>query len=355
MRLACLILTALMVLDGGTSWVAAQSGTIPLTRLDISGTFLKEPDKTAKDLSGIACLAPQQGRRNCLLINDESRAAQRAVIENDRITAGAIVELIGEQPSAKTLGTAPDATCKKKDDFEDLDGEGVAYADPYFYIVGSHGCSRKKDKFRLSSFILARVNADPAASGQAETTYRVSDLLRRATPVDTYFAKDLESENGLNIEGVAAQGDRLWFGLRAPVVGDNAYLVSAVVSDLFAAGHEPGSAKADAVPVRLDGRGIRDLAALPDGRLLVLAGAPHGPEVPFKLFAVEPASGASEELGTLAPVAETIKGETVVGKAEALAVLEASADRVTFVVLFDSLPNGAPHRGQVDLPKRNRN
>jgi len=353
MRLACLILTALAVLDGGTALVAAQSGTIPLTRLEMSGTFLKEKDKIAKDLSGIACLAPQQGKRNCLLINDESRAAQRAVIENDRITAGAVVELIGEGPSAKTLGTAPEAICKKKDDFEDLDGEGVAYADPYFYVVGSHGCSRNKDKFRLSSFILARVSSDPTASAAAETSYRVSDLLRRAAPVDTFFGKDLESENGLNIEGMAAQGDRLWFGLRAPVIGDNAYLVSAAVSDLFAAGREPSSAKSDAVPVKLDKRGVRDLAALPDGRLLVLAGAPHGPEVPFKLFAVEPATGASEELGTLARVEENIKGETVVGKAEALVVLEASADRVTFVVLFDSLPNGAPHRGQVDLPKRN--
>lgn len=359
MRLACLTLVAtlvaLMAVDGGPALLAAQPGTIPLTKLEVSGTFKKGSDKTAEDLSGIACLAPQQGKRSCLVINDENRTAQRAALDNDGIAAGALVGLIGKEPNPKTLGAAPEATCKEKDDFDDLDGEGVAYAEPYFYVIGSHGCSRKKDKFRLSSFILARVNSDPAASGEAETTYRVSDLLRRAAPVSEYFGKDLESEKGLNIEGIAAQGDRLWFGLRAPVIGDNAYLVPATISDLFAAGHERSAAKPEALPVKLDGRGVRDLAALPDGRLLVLAGAPHGPEVPFKLFVVEPGSGASEELGTLAAVEQTVDGKRVVGKAEALGVLEASADRITFVVLFDSLPNGAPHRGAVDLPKAKRN
>ncbi|MGJ4998493.1 DUF3616 domain-containing protein [Bradyrhizobium sp. HKCCYLS3077] len=369
MRLACAILVASMVIDGSMGLVAAQGGTIPLTSLDVSGTFEKKPGKTAKDLSGIACLAPQQGKRNCLLINDENRTAQRAVLETDRITAGAMVTLVDKEPSKKTLGAPPEVACnnkkeagRKKDDADeekeekdDLDGEGVAYAEPYYYVIGSHGCSRKMNKFQRSSFILARVSANPAASAEAETTYRVSDLLRSATTISDFLGKDLESENGLNIEGIAAQGDQLWFGLRAPVIGGNAYLVPATVSDLFAAGHQRSAATAKAVPIRLDGRGIRDLAALPDGRLLVLAGAPHGPEVPFKLFVVEPASGASEELGTLATVQQTVKGKPVVGKAEGLAVLAASADRLTFVVLFDSLPNGAPHRGAVELPKPKRN
>ncbi|CCD92498.1 conserved exported hypothetical protein [Bradyrhizobium sp. ORS 375] len=355
MRLACAILVALMVIDGSTALVAAQGGTIPLTKIDVSGTFEKKSDKTAEDLSGIACLAPQQDKRSCLLINDENRKAQRAMLEGDRITAGAMVTLIGKEPSTKTLGAAPEVTCKTPDDFDDLDGEGVAYADPYYYVIGSHGCSRKKGKFRLSSFILARVSADPAASGDVETTYRVSDLLRQAAPVGDFFGRDLESANGLNIEGIAAQGDQLWLGLRAPVIGDSAYLVPATVSDLFAAGHEHSVAKPKPVAVKLDKRGIRDLAALPDGRLLVLAGAPHGPEVPFKLFVVDPASGASEELGTLAAVEQTIEGKPAVGKAEGLAVLEANPDRVSFIVLFDSLPNGAPHRGAVDLPKPKRN
>ena len=77
------------------------------------------------------------------------------------MVVGCSVPLIGQRAGARrTLGSPPDETCAKADGFKDLDGEGVAYAAPYFYVVSSHGCGRSRGQFRLSSFVLARVQVD---------------------------------------------------------------------------------------------------------------------------------------------------------------------------------------------------
>ena len=89
-------------------------------------------------------------------------------------------------------------------EFGELDGEAVAFAAPYYYVVGSHGCSRKKGEFRASSFILARLSDDQ--QGGVETTFRLTDVLRHASTVSAYFGKDLNGDNGLNIEGLAVVG-----------------------------------------------------------------------------------------------------------------------------------------------------
>jgi hypothetical protein len=347
---------------------AQQASPIPLKRMTIQGAFAVS-EGVATDISGMACL-PEGAPRKCLLINDENKNAQFATIQDDRIIVGDPVPLIGSSPDSRTLGRPPEETCEKVDDFKDLDGEGVAYAAPYFYIVGSHGCGRSKGKFRLSSFILARVRVDgqgqpidsagkPLArenvAQAVETTYRVSDLLQRAGKAAAFFGKDLESENGLNIEGVAVQGDTIWFGLRGPVrKNKTAYLVPGDVDDLFKAGNKRSKAKPDVVPIELDGLGIRDLAPLPDKRLLVVAGAAHGPEVPFKLFVVDPAKGKVTPIGPLAAVTQQVDGETKTGKAEGVTVLDMTGDKAQIVVLFDSLPNGAPHLADISIPGRNK-
>jgi len=88
-------------------------------------------------------------------------------------------------------------------------------------------------------------------------------------PVGAQFGRDLEP-NGLNLEGLAVVGGVLYAGLRAPSLDGSAYIVSTDVEPLFTPGTplEPR-----VIPLAL-GRdtGIRDLAPLPDGRILVLAG-----------------------------------------------------------------------------------
>jgi hypothetical protein len=325
--------------------------------MKLSGAFLgKKKNDVATDLSGIACLAPKGASRTCLAVNDENRNAQFLTIEGDQMNVGDPVTLIGDAPDEQTLGKPP----KKLDcsagrgKYGDLDGEGVTFSAPYFYVIGSHGCSRNTNEFRLGSFILSQIRVDD--SGQpvkdaVQNTYRVSDILKHAGKAAKSFGKDLKTEHGLNIEGIAADGDRIWFGLRAPLgKGSTAYLVAASAKDLFQPGH--GHSEAKPIPpvrIALGGLGIRDLAVLPDKRLLVLAGATEGPEVAFRVFIADPADGGTRELGTLPPVTGTVDNVQVTGKAEGITVLEIDADRIRATVLFDALPDGAPHIAVIPL------
>jgi hypothetical protein len=350
----------------------AQTGsTIALDPMTLEGAFLgKKQNKPATDISGIACMPPVGTRRTCLLVNDENKNAQFATIDGDRLIVGNPIVLIGDEPDTnpkKTLGKAPDVGCPKgAGDFGEFDGEGVAYSEPFFYVIGSHGCSRNSEKFRLSSFMLARIRVDPQgrpADGEGkplpadrtadavQTTYRVSDLLQRAGSVAGFFGKALNSANGLNIEGIAADGDKIWFGLRAPVDGEGkAFLVSGSASELFRDGQSPSQKDPEnVIDPKLENLGIRDLAMLRDKRMLVLAGAAHGPEATFQLFVVDTkdAKPVARPLGQLPEIKQPVEGETTLGKAEAVTVLDPDQGRI--VILFDALLDGAPRLAKVSL------
>lgn len=353
----------LTCLAGGA---VAKDPAIPLIAMTVDGEKFVSDDKDqplAFDISGMACVPPQGDAHNCLVINDENKRAQFATVRSDRMTGGKLVPLIGDDPVSETLGAPPKEKCKETGKFKNLDGEGVAYAEPFFYIVGSHGCSRSKDKFQLSSFILARVRVDaqgrPAGSS-VETTYRVSDWLKKAKHVKHFFAKNLKKKEGLNIEGVAVLGDRIWFGLRAPVteakrdgkkLEGQTFIVSGSVTDLFAPGHKKSKAEPDSASFDLSGLGIRDLAALPDGRLLVLAGPTNEEEAAFQLFVADPIKAIAKPIGTLATVTGPNKdGKMVAGKAEGVTLLGVAGQSAQAVILFDSLKDGAPHRAEFAIP-----
>ena len=356
----------------GVAGVSARADTVvlePVRKLAVEGNLSSGKDGgVAEDVSGIACLDLDSGtmRRRCLAVSDESRAAQFVDVLDQKIVVGAALPLIGTQPSDGILGGRPSVSCPggeaKSGEF---DGEGVAYAKPHFYIVGSHGCGRHSGKFRVSSFLLARIrvaddggiraadgSVPPPGAPQAalvESTYRLSDALRRATIVGAYFGKELGKANGLNVEGIAVLGDQLLAALRAPSLEGEAYLVSVPVRDLFAPGREPLSGAPTLISLKLGtGIGIRDIAPVPDGRLLVLSGPAQEQAVPSKLFVVDPKSGAATLLGTLASVSDG----NAVGKPEAVTVLSATSGELRLLMLFDGLRNGGPREYRVTLPPR---
>ena len=196
--------------------------------------FIGKDGKAARDFSGIAC-APGQVVRHCLVIDDEGDNAQWATLDGTSFVAGDPMPLVGESDGDVTFGTRPEVDCPSGDGaFGEFDGEAVAFAAPYYYVVGSHGCSRKKGEYRASSFILARLNDEP--QNQVETTFRLTDVLRHASTVSAYFGKDLDGDNGLNIEGLAVHGDQLIIGLRAPSIDGRAFLVRTEIGPLFAKG-----------------------------------------------------------------------------------------------------------------------
>lgn len=50
----------------------------------------------AHDISGIACLRQDSGKRRCLVVNDEGRKAQFVTIDDRRIEPKAAIDLIGK-------------------------------------------------------------------------------------------------------------------------------------------------------------------------------------------------------------------------------------------------------------------
>lgn len=343
MRLAILSALALSLL--ATNTALAQPLT-PERTLNATSDFSgKKPRKTAKDISGIACRPPAGGEYRCLVINDENKAAQFATLKQGAIIPGPSLQLIKDSAPAAASGRQPAIGCPKQGDFEDFDGEGVAFADRTFYVVGSHGCSRRSGEYRPSSFLLARIAASNGEAGTSELSWRVADLLGAAGEVAPFVGKALdETSNGLNIEGLAVVGDRLWLGLRAPALGGRAFLVGGSVADLFKPGSEPAASKPQLLAFAAGAqRGVRDLAPLADGRLLVLVGPAQEQDVPYAILLLDTADPAAvRELGQLPRRKDA--------KAEALAVLAQERGELRVLIGYDSVKNGGFEEYRLKLP-----
>jgi hypothetical protein len=228
----------------------------------------------------------------------------------------------------------------------------VAYAAPFFYVVGSHGCSRHSNKFRLSSFVLARIQgaqvasaARPFDSSGVETTYRLSEALAAVPQIRQYFTRDLMSANGLNVEGLVVVGGRLFAGLRAPTLAGMAFIVTIDVNRLFDEGASinVGDVKAISLPIGA-GRGIRDLARLNDGQLLILSGPAQDAQVPFEIHVLDLMAETSTLLGTLGELPDVTGA-----KAEAISVLSQHGNVVDILVMFDGLQSGGPREYTISL------
>jgi hypothetical protein len=355
----------------------SNAASDPPEPIAMNGHFTNDNGKVSVDISGIACQPEVAGKRLCLAIDDQGRFAQVAVLDTQTraLTPGDRIKLIGKKASSATLGAPPpNADCHDKGKFKDLDGEAVAYAAPYFYVMGSHGCSRGPGEFSLSSFITVRLRLDPSgrpldktgaavpdgadSTSVVETTYRLSDALRKAPGIGPYFATPLRgsARHGLNIEGVAVLDGVLYAGARAPSVDGKAFIIGVRVDDLFAAGHAPLLSGPQLItPALGKGVGIRDLAPLPDGRLVILAGpTKEDPHTPFQVFLTTASPATDPSVTSLAILDDIItqdaNGHRRRAKAEAILPIDSPPGRLHALLLFDGLPSGGAAEYRMDLP-----
>ncbi|KQW49632.1 MULTISPECIES: DUF3616 domain-containing protein [unclassified Roseateles] len=191
---------------------------------------------------------------------------------------------------------------------EEADLEGMAVADGFLWVVGSHGLKRKNAKAdkddAANAKRLAKVALDgnrrllaclpievddkgePCLVRQSRDGRRAlrlkgdaeSNLLTRALADDPHFGPYLAipgKDNGFDIEGLAVHGRRLLLGLRGPVLRGWAALLEVEIE-----AHDGHLALAplddDGTLIRkhflqLDGLGVRDLHFSGDD-LFILAG-----------------------------------------------------------------------------------
>lgn len=314
--------------------------------LQTPSPFAGEGGRPAEDLSGITCDPPgTDGVRRCIVIDDQEAHAQIAFLSGGKLEPGPRLQL-DKRPRSETLGIARQLNCPGGlGKFGEIDGEGVASGSGstagMYFVVGSHGCGRTSGKFKPSSFQLLRFRLKPdgTLAEPAERTYRVVDLLAGSEAAPK-LGLDLNSHAGLNIEGLAVSGDRIFFGLRAPGTGgtrSHALILEGSVSSLFAAGHSPLAARPISHPIELGpGRGVRDLARLDDDALLVLTGPETNGDAPYELWIYRP--DCLMRAGQLSSHDRPLAG----AKAEGVAVIGETAEGVDLVVVYDSVKGGGP-------------
>jgi hypothetical protein len=259
------------MLFGSQNGVHAQENSAG-HRLVVEGEFAapeSRADRKPRGISGMACLG-QAGdkKRECLTVNDEEVSAEIVSLQDDSSPRShddafhiesrtapvvlvpqddAIGQVVGLRPTPETANCPEPSKAK----FKELDGEGIALADGYIYVSGSHACSRD-GKFKPSTFLLTRFKAGraDAISGDVpptiERTWRLGDVLPPIPSISGWKKGDPTEENiselgqkQWNIEGVAVVDGRLYAGLRTPNDGGDVVIVSAPVDALFAAGDAP--------------------------------------------------------------------------------------------------------------------
>lgn len=330
----------------------ADSPFIATRELAVIGDFRSAETSVATDLSGIASAAPlSRRRRKCLVVDNEGLFAQFATLDLDAatLTADALVPLLPtDRDALSAVGSAPDDGDPGPDRYI-LDGEGVAWLGRHYYITGSHSIhdwvtpeGNKRADYRRSAHLVARVNR---YGRRPELSYRLNELLQRRKSFSPYFLKSPNKRDGINIEGLAAWRRRLYFGFRTPTIDGNALLLSVRAAALFTSG-----ADLDAKTIRVPlgrGVGIRDLAMLPDGRLLILAGPSADTFEGFAINLFDRKRRTVRRLGVLAP----IEGDKVEGLLLASHAPNPDGSAKTeLLVLSDHPANGRPRLFSLDIP-----
>lgn len=337
------ILATLMVATFLCNGNARSQDTAPWP---VSGKLLGENGEKAEDVSGIACTTETGFPRICLIIDDEVQGAQFVVLKDGAVLAGEFVRLIDDTHEGKML---------------ELDGEGVAYADGHFYVIGSHGHPRDKDQeldpvkdapmiqasIRASSKVI-RIKVDASSvdnSGKlvAPLEIKVSTELRSLLSMEPRLQPFLDKrldQNGLTIEGVAVREGRVFVGMRGPMLGkDEAAIYSVALNSLF----DNKSADPQLFSLALgEGRGIRDLVTYDRG-FLVLAGPSEESDGAYAVYFWD---GKDSRLLAELPKFIGKKGKLI--KPEALLPLDRNTQGLRVLVLFDGPKEGSPRA--ISLP-----
>jgi Protein of unknown function (DUF3616) len=332
LKTRALILASIFILVAGS---AAQSIAKDSEAWIIKGRLFGKDGKKSTNVSGIACSTTQGFPRSCLLIDDSLQSAQFVTVRNGTIIADGMIRLISN---------------KYKGERFELDGEGIAFADGYYYVMGSHGHPRDR-KHSLDPISHAgKIRAKIAASSQiirvdARTTaITITEKLRAIIAADSVLSPFLDrrlENNGLTIEGVAVKGGRLFAGFRAPSLDNGrAAILSVALGGLF--GTDPADPKLYLLPLG-NGQGVRDLASYTTG-FLVLAGPAAAGGGNYAIYWWDDASESIRLLRDLTNVTGKKR------KAEALLPLDVSPSGLRALIFFDREKQGAPRAIKMHPP-----
>ena len=298
--------------------------------------------KKSEDVSGIACTAKKGFPRTCLIIDDNLQDAQFVELKDGKLVVGDSVNLINN---------------KFKDERLELDGEGVAFSQGFFYVIGSHGHPRDsdekldpvKDRDEINARIAAnsqivRIRVRDGADAKPEPTSTLRKIITGETTLKGFADRRLE-ENGVTIEGIAIKDDKTLFaGFRGPVLkGDEGKSRAVVLSVPLSALFDGGEAQHRVFRLPLGpARGVRDLVTYEDG-ILILAG-PGACQC--GTYAIYSWDGASENVTLLSELEQFDPAR----KPEGLLPLDRNGKKLRVLILFDGDEEGKPTPVEIPAP-----
>ena len=309
----------------------------------------KKIKKTRQSVSGIACNLNARQERVCLVVFDEGAQARYASVADQAWTVDAEPVVL-------------------RDTADELDAEGAATDGRYFYVTGSHSAKRGDCASNPGSRHVLRLRLDPTTgrASRAQTDFadtgRLWPIMQAQPELAVHVgerkclgseppdeAPRLAGQQGVNIEGLAVQGGRLYFGFRGPASKGVAPVLAVDADALF----DPQAARdPKATVTRLalgPNRGIRDMVAVKTG-LLLLAGPDDSGASQGAGWVVAWWDGQSAEGRVVQPkVLATLDLDGVkLGKCdkelkpEAMTVLEETPAAYRLLVLSDGMCDGGP-------------
>ena len=310
----------------------------------------KKRQKIRQSVSGIACNLDATQQRICLLAFDEGVEARYAYVDQQML-----------RPDKEPVVL--------RDITDELDAESAATDGRYFYVAGSHSAKRGDCASNPGSRHVIRFRLDPTTGRALRTpagalvdyadSTRLWALMQAQPELAPYVgerkclgdappdkAPTLAGQQGVNIEGMAVKGDRLYFGFRGPVLDGVARVLAVNTKALFSP-QTTSDPKPTVTRLALgQGRGIRDMVAIKTGFLLLAGpddsrasqdvgwtiswwdGKPDADVVQPRLLAVLDLSSVR-----LRPCDKELKPE-------AITVLEETATAYKLLVLSDGLCDG---------------
>jgi len=243
---------------------------------------------------------------------------------------------------------------------QEVDIEAMAFADGVLYVLGSHSMKRKlvdpdrehlENRARLATVSpephrkrLFRIEIDPQTGLPVSSTDTVSlETVLEKDPILGPFTRVPAVENGVNIEGLGADGKTLYLGFRSPVLREGYVPVMVMRFD------DPHDYELRFL--QLHGAGVRSLARVDDG-FLVLAAPERGAGEASAIFhwnGLDQVPGGGSRRGRLERLLDltAVRG----GTPEGLTVVAEEDDYYEVIVVHDGIPNGHPLRLRVPRPR----
>lgn len=242
----------------------------------------------------------------------------------------------------------------------ELDIEGFAVQGRNLYVIGSHSLARKrprknntyeenrvrmsKIKHEKSRYQLYRLKLDGSYQVGRREQINLSSIFNN-DPVLSRFTSIPSKENGIDIEGIAVKDGNLYLGFRGPVLRDGYVPVMRLKFNNPAESYR-------LFFLDIEGRGIRDMAAVSDG-FLILAGPVGNELVSYQLLhwnGKDCITGENlPEKGKLQLLTEITPPDG--GKAEGLALISETAKTYELIMVFDGAKNGAPRHYTIKRPR----